>query len=237
MPREKVIIDISRNFHQYNAEERSLLKRIRDKAKIVLLKLEEQGIKAFVHGSVARGDVTSTSDIDVFIPYNVSSFRFDLIDLFTNAERRIIMGTPNSNIKGLITLSDNISVSFLLTPPTEREVEFYKFSGSVYLTDIQTNKFVPGVTKQLLLIEPVNNGYWYSSILANKKRAINCLQISQQMIDERIRVLTRRDKIGRTGKFLDHLLSPDDNFEQTLHHLSSQNVIIRRKLQRSKVSF
>jgi len=57
------------------------------------------------------------------------------------------------------------------------------------------------------------------------------------MIDERIRVLVRRDRIGRTGIFLNHLLSPDDNFEQTLHQLSSQNIIIRRKLQKSNISY
>ena len=120
-----------------------------------------------------------------------------------------------------------------LTPPTEREVEFYRFSGCAYIEDIQTNRYLPGVTKQLLLIEPAKDGYWYSSILNNKKRAMECLKISQQMVDERIRVLLRRDKIGRTGKFLDHPLSPDDNFEHTLDQLSSQNRIIRRKLQRS----
>lgn len=237
MPREKVIKDITRNFHQYNEEEHNSLHRLRDKAKFLLLKLEEKGIKAFVHGSVARGDVTNKSDIDIFIPYNISSFRLDLIDIFANAERRIIMGTPNSNIKGLLTISEEISVSFPLTPPTEREVEFYLFSGSVYLKEILVNTFVPGVTKQLLLIEPAINGYWYSSILNNKKRAIKCLKISQRMIDERIRVLIRRDKIGRTGKFLDHLLAPNDNFEQTLHQLSSHNVIIRRKLQKSNISY
>ncbi|MCK4848259.1 MAG: nucleotidyltransferase domain-containing protein [Candidatus Heimdallarchaeota archaeon] len=235
MPREKIIKDITRKFHNYNEEEHNSLYRLRDKAKSILLKLEEKGIKAFVHGSVARGDVTGTSDIDIFIPYNISSFRLDLIDIFANAERRIIMGTTNSNIKGLLTIPENISVSFPLTPPTEREVEFYKFSGSVYLKNIQANEYVPGVTKQLLLIEPANNGYWISSILNNKKRAMKCLKISQQMIDERIRVLTRRNKIGRTGKFLDHLLSPDENFEHTLHQLSSHNIIVRRKLQRSNI--
>ncbi|MHA1947343.1 MAG: nucleotidyltransferase domain-containing protein [Candidatus Hodarchaeales archaeon] len=233
MPCEKVIKDITRKFHHYSEEERTLLHRLRDKAKFYLVKLEERDIKAFVHGSVARGDVTDASDIDIFIPYKISSFRLDIIDIFENVDRRIIMGTPNSNIKGLLTLPENISVSFPLTPPTEREVEFYKFSGSVFLADIRANKYLPGVTKQLLLIEPANDGYWYSSILNDKKRAINCLKISQQMVDERIRVLLRRDKIGRTGKFLDHYLSPGDNFEQALDQLSSRNIIIRRKLQRS----
>ena len=233
MPREKVIKDVTRKFHSYNEKELALLKSLRNKAKFLLSKLESRDIKAFVHGSVARGDVTKSSDIDIFIPYNISSFRLDLIDSFKNADRRIIMGTPNSNIKGLFTLTEKISVSFPLTPPTEREVDFYKFSGLAYLEDIQKNRYSLGVTKQLLLIEPTENGYWYSSVLNNKKRTINCLKISQQMVDERIRVLLRRDKVGRTGKFLDHHLTPDENFEKTLVQLSAQNVIIRKKLQRS----
>ena len=233
MPRVKVLKDIVRNFHGYTKKEYTVLHELRNKAKDLLIKLEEKGIKAFVHGSVARGDVTTTSDIDIFIPYNISSFRLDLLDILQNADRRIIMGTPNSNIKGLLTIQDKISISFPLTHLTEREVDFYKFSGRVFLEDILAGKYYPGVTKQLILIEPVKDGYWYSSILNNKKEAMDKLNISQQMVDERIRVLLRRDKIGRTGMFLDHHLSPDDNFEQTLDQLSSRNLIVRRKLQRS----
>ena len=55
----------------------------------------------------------------------------------------------------------------------------------------------------------------------------------ERIIDERIRVLTRRDKVGRTGLLLDYSIPPTLNFEQALHHLSSQNPIVRNKIRRS----
>jgi predicted nucleotidyltransferase len=152
---------------------------------------------------------------------------------FSEADRRIIMGTPNSTIKGLLTLNTNISLSFPLTSPKEREIDFYRFSGLIYLRGLTKDIRVPGVTKKLVFIEPKPEGYWYSSLLRYKKRAMKCLDVSQRMIDERIRVLTRRNKIGRTGLFLDYSLPPDFNFEQALHHLGSQNPIIRNKISRS----
>jgi len=125
-----------------------------------------------------------------------------------------------------------ISISFLLSPPREREVEFYKFSGLLYLSDLLNNKRIAGVSKQLLLIEPEGDGYWISSVFTNKKKTIHALSISQRIIDERIRVLTRRDKVGRTGLFLEYTLTPHENFEQALKQIADKNVIVRRKIRR-----
>ena len=83
-----------------------------------------------------------------------------------------------------------------------------------------------------MLIEPEEEGYWFSSVNTNKKRTIQVLSLSQRMIDERIRVLSRRDKIGRTGLFLDHSLAPNENFEQALKGLADRNVIVRRMMRR-----
>ena len=156
-----------------------------------------------------------------------------MIDEFINTERRIIMGTPNSTIKGLFKIDQEISLTFPLTPPTEREIDFYRFSGLMYLEELLEKAGSPGVTKKLLFIEPTNTGYWYSSLSSHKKTAMKSLNVSQRIIDERIRVLTRRDKIGRTGLLLDYSLSPNTNFEQALHHLRSQNPIVRNQISRS----
>ncbi len=232
MPREKVVRHVGREFHYYNDEERTLLSKFRKKSVHLLEILEHNGIKAFVHGSVARGDVNRSSDIDVHIPIQIPSFKLDLIDDFEFANRRIMMGTPNSTIRGLLTVHDGITVSFPLSPPNEREDEFYRFSGLLYLEDLLLNKRIAGVTKQLLLIEPEEEGYWISSLKAYKKKAIQVLSISQRMIDERIRVLSRRDKIGRTGLLLDYSLNPEENFEQALKTLADNNIIVRRMLKR-----
>ncbi len=232
MPREKVIRDVGREFHHYNDEERNLLSHFRKKTIHVLENLEYNKIKAFVHGSVARGDVNSSSDIDVHIPIQIPSFKLDLIDDFKFASRRIMMGTPNSTIRGLLSVHDNLTISFPLSAPTEREDEFYLFSGLLYLEDLLLNKRTAGVTKQLLLVEPENDGYWISSLKAYKKKAIQLLSISQRMIDERIRVLSRRDKIGRTGLLVDYSLNPEENFEHALKNLADNKIIVRRILKR-----
>jgi len=232
MPREKIERRIGRKYHAYNEEEKELLTIFRTEAITLLKILEEVGLEAFVHGSVARGDVSSTSDIDIHIPIQISSFRLGLLKNFDFADRRIIMGTPNSTIRGILIRHDNVSISYPLSTPRERETEFYQFSGLLYLEDLKQNSRIVGVTKQLILIEPEGDGYWVSSVIANRKRAIQILNLSQQIVDERIRVLERRDRIGRTGLLLNYALSHDENFEQALRHIADRNVIVRRMLKK-----
>ena len=232
MPREKITTNIGQEFHLYTQNEWNQLKKLRDSAIRVLKILENVGITGFVHGSVARGDITESSDIDIYIPIQIPSYKLDVIEDFHFTEQKIVMGTPNSTIRAILSLEDEIDISFPLCAPTEREDEFYRFSGYLYLKDLQLNMRKAGVTKKLLLIEPEEKGYWISSLIANKKKAIQLLSISQRMIDERIRVLSRRDKIGRTGLFLDYSLSPEENFEQALKSIADSNVIVRRMLKR-----
>jgi predicted nucleotidyltransferase len=234
MPREKIIKDIGREFHTYNSEELNLLSRLRNRSSDLLQILENNNIQGFVHGSVARGDVTPTSDIDIHIPHPIPSFRLDLSDELVGHERRIIMGTPNSTIKGLLILDEKSSISFPLTMPKERELEFYRFSGLLYLEELKENEFAFGITKQLLLIEASEAGYWYSSVIHDKKRVMQLLNISQRIVDERVRVLLRRDEIGRTGKILDYLIPPHENYEQALNKIASKNPIVRNQIKKQK---
>ncbi|MFX1284956.1 MAG: nucleotidyltransferase domain-containing protein [Promethearchaeota archaeon] len=232
MPREKIVQHVGREFHRYTEDEWILFKELRKRTIDILEILESTGIKAFVHGSVARGDINDASDIDIYIPVQIPSFKLDLIDQFHFTDRQIMMGTPNSTIRAVLSLQDDIAISFPLSNPVERENEFYRFSGFLYREDLLMERRIAGVTKQLLLIEPEEEGYWYSSIIMKKNRAIQILALSQRMIDERIRVLSRRDKIGRTGLFLDYSLTPDENFESALKNLADRNVIVRRMLKR-----
>ncbi len=52
------------------------------------------------------------------------------------------------------------------------------------------------------------------------------------MVTQRIRVLTRRDKVGRTGVFLNHPVALSENIEETLRNLARKNRLLRRRLQR-----
>ncbi len=234
MPKEKIIQNIEREFHSYSSEEIQIFQRLRQKAETVLDKIGQSNIHGIVHGSVARGDISKTSDVDIHVPYLLPSFRLDIIEDYNKRTRHIIMGTPNSTIKGLIDVEPQISITFPLTQPKEREEEFYRFSGKVDLNELRINKRVPGVTKQLILVEPIKKGYWVSSVMANRERSLRVLKVSQRILDERIRVLNRRNNIGRTGLYLDYILSPEENFEQGLSRLESQNPVVRNFIKKSK---
>lgn len=231
MPREKPKQTINRTFHEYSETEWDLFVSFQKKALEILRELEERGLTGgFVHGSVARGDVKVTSDIDVYLPLAIPSFRIDLLPTFHDAERRITMATPNSVIRGVLSRNDNVSLSFPLTAANERDIEFFRFSGLVNRGQLKKQQRTPGVTKKLILIEPEGNGYWQTPILEDKKRVGQLLGISQRIIDERVRVLNRRDKIGRTGVFINVQIQPDENYEQALKNLMDRNPIVRRAL-------
>ncbi|MCE7744428.1 MAG: hypothetical protein GPJ52_04770, partial [Candidatus Heimdallarchaeota archaeon] len=51
----------------YTPEHWSLLKEIREKAITIMEKLVKHSIQAILYGSITRGDVSETSDIDLFI--------------------------------------------------------------------------------------------------------------------------------------------------------------------------
>ena len=95
MPREKIARNIGKDFHRHTEKEKQILTQLRKTSISYLQLLKENGLSAFIHGSVARGDVNQASDIDIHIPYLLPSFRIDVIDEFVSSERRIIMGNPN----------------------------------------------------------------------------------------------------------------------------------------------
>jgi predicted nucleotidyltransferase len=211
--------------------EEKLLTSFQQRALKILRELETGGIsRGFVHGSVARGDVKTTSDIDIYIPLALPSFRVDLLSSFQGAERRIMMATPNSIIRGVLARNDDISISFPLMATNERDIEFFQFSGLVNLDKLEKNQRTPGITKQLILIEPEGNGYWRTPLQEDTKRVVQLLGLSQLIIDERVRVLSRRDKIGRTGVFMNVRVHPHENFEQALKQLADHNPVVRRAL-------
>ncbi len=57
MPREKVVRDVEHEYHDYTEEELKILCELRERALEILYTLENKTIRAFVHGSIARGDI------------------------------------------------------------------------------------------------------------------------------------------------------------------------------------
>jgi predicted nucleotidyltransferase len=58
----------------YNDTQWALLKELREKAVRIMNALETFRLRSVVHGSIARGDVNKSSDVDVFITEAYSSF-------------------------------------------------------------------------------------------------------------------------------------------------------------------
>ncbi len=219
----------------YDKERWTILRKLRNEAIMILETLQRHGIKAIVHGSIARGDVWKGSDVDVFIPYYVPSFKIEYA-LETGGFRinykYIVMATPSSTPKAYIVLDDEEKrvVSFPLAKLQPREYEFYKFGGLANLSMLKKGTRVPGVDKRLVLIKPTDIGHIEIPVIGREEEVARIIGISIDTVLERVRVLSRRDEIGRTGVFLKYILAPEEVFEEALQKLAAKNPWLRKVL-------
>jgi len=216
----------------YDAKHWALLKRLRAKAMPIMGALESFHLEAVVHGSVARGDVTQKSDIDVFIPYQVSSFivetALEKADIVVN-RRLVVQATPTYAMKAYIEI-ENISVSFPLMKMRKVEREFYKFGGETTLKGLRDDLRISGVDKRLMLIEATKYGHRESTVVGREGHVAKLLGISVETVLDRVHALLRRDEVGRTGVFIEKELCADETFEMALKRLADQNPAVRRRL-------
>lgn len=189
----------------------------------------------YVYGSVARGDVTENSDIDIIIFTKDSAFQVEtsLLEHGENImKREIIVATPNSVPKGHIYLNDYECIIVFLAKAWDVEEEFYKFGGIAHIDELISNKRIAGVDKRLMFINPIDDGHIEFSIIGRESEVAEKLKISIESVNERVRVLTRRDKIGRTGVFLKYVVGDDENFNSALSSLCRESSEIRRNLRK-----
>lgn len=216
----------------YSEEHWDLLSSKRNKALSIMKILTDQTIESLLYGSLTRGDVTETSDIDLFIPYQISSFKIESALVQGNLKiygKKIVQATPKHLVKAHIMLSEDIVITYPLTSIREREFDFIQFGGSLNHTNLAQNKRVPGVDKRLMLIEPTDEGHIESPIVGFESVVAKKIKVSVGLVRERVRILTTRDKVGRTGVYLDHELSPDDNIEEAFKQLMDRDPILRRR--------
>lgn len=221
----------SRKKVKYGEERWKLLEEKRKIARGIMETLESSGIPSVVYGSVARGDVKKTSDVDIFIPMNIPSYKIELaLEDFCVLERRIVQATPNYVIKGEIVL-ENANVSFPLVKMREKEMDFYRFGGYLDLEKLNSNVRVPGVDKRLVLIVPLRDGHY--EIPANEmdiSELADFLGVGIEIVVERFRVLERRREVGRTGVFVNEPVPDFESFESHLSTLALQNAYLKRRM-------
>lgn len=211
----------------------NLLEELRLKTVEIMEVLERSHLRSITHGSIARGDVSEKSDIDVFLPNSASSFVIEnaLERSGVPVNRRIIVqATPLYAVKGYIEIDKRLCISFPLAKLRPVEKDFYKFGGEISLSELRKNVRVRGVDKRLMLIEPTLEGHVESTIVGREETTAHLLGVSLNAVLDRVRALLRRDEVGRTGVFIEKELSPDETFEMVVQKLADQNPAVRRRL-------
>jgi predicted nucleotidyltransferase len=217
----------------YNNKHWAQFSYLRGEALKMMKPLHEANIDCIVYGSVARGDVSRISDVDVFLPTPPSppliESRIESAGLQI-IEREIIQATPGYVPKAYVYLNELRSFSFPLVKLLQSEIDFYHFAGSLQFKGLEGGKRVPGVNKQLILIEPTSFGHIESTIKNREGEVARILGINTRIVLERIRTLERRRGIGRTGVFLKYKLSPEEGFGDALENLSRTRPGLRKRM-------
>jgi predicted nucleotidyltransferase len=187
------------------------------------------------HGSIARGDVSVDSDVDVVIldPPNPSLVELTLEKGgFKVRWKELVQATPTYTPKVYLYLDYKglLVVSYPLARLRPREREFYKWGGECTLDDLRKGVRTPGVDKRLKLIEPTDRGHRESPVIGREGYVARLLGISVETVIERVRVLTRRREHGRTGVFLKVELNPEDSVEEAVARVARENPMFRRRL-------
>jgi predicted nucleotidyltransferase len=179
--------------------------------------------------------VDDKSDVDVLIPSNVNT---QIVEAalenagFTIFSREIAQATPSHSPKAHIQLDaeQTTSVTVPLTPFRSLELEFYAFGGKVTLPELKDKIRNPGCTKKLVLIEPTPEGHFESPVVGRENEVARLLGVSVAIVMERVRVLTRRDTVGRTGMYLRIPVRDGESFDEVLQTRVDSDPALRRTL-------
>jgi predicted nucleotidyltransferase len=221
----------------YYSEERwSILKEKRRKAIEVIRALSQLRLPIIVHGSIARGDVRRDSDVDIVIletprPLGIVDILLESKG-FEIARRVIVQATPGYTPKVYYYLdwNEEVVVSYPLARLKPREREFYKWGGELGLEGLEAGLRVPGVNKELKVIEPREWGHVEYSVIGREGAVARLLGVSLEIVEERVRVLGRRREVGRTGVFIEYEVPPGEPVEAALERIARERRPFRRIL-------
>ena len=195
--------------------------------------LRRRNLFSLTYGSIVRGDVKPTSDVDVFIPDVVPSQDIELALMsagYSIVSREVVQATPSYVVKGYIYVDELTSVSFPLIPMRIEEEMFYSLAGKADLDELIKDVRKPGINKELMLIVPTEEGHYELAIDGGIEEAAKVLSVDPSVLRKRVYVLKRRKEIGRTGVYRSILLQPDDSFESVLKRLINTSPSLRRRL-------
>lgn len=217
----------------YSRRRWTLLKGLRLEAIKIMEILENASLSATTHGSIARGDVSSKSDVDIFIPNPTSSFMVETIlerAGISVSRRYLIQATPYYAVKAYLEINEKQSISFPLVKMHRVEREFYGFGGEITLEALNREARVIGVDKRLMLIEPTMDGHSERSIVGREIETAKLLGVSQETVLDRVRAMLRRNELGRTGVFMEKVVPRGETFEMALKRLAERRPEVRRRL-------
>ncbi len=222
---------------RYDAARWTRLHDLQGKAVAVMEALATRHLSSAVFGSVARGDVTAKSDVDVILPDVTSSHAVEValrLGGFHLYARRIAQATPGHTPKAHIFVDamEETCVTFPLASLRPLEREFYRFGGFLPVDGVKAGHRVPGCDKRLMLIQPTSTGHTETSIVGREPEVARIVGVGVAIVGERIRVLTRREQVGRTGIVLARELMEGEVFEEVLTQVADANPIVRRRLAR-----
>jgi predicted nucleotidyltransferase len=221
------------NIVRFSENQLKLLREKRERTKFLLEMFVKEGLNPFAYGSIARGDVHKDSDIDIVIIQTVAPFQVEIIlekNGFNNYFREIIMATPADSVKLYLYLNELESITIPISKFDNRAKEFFDFGGKINLEQLQNNIRVPGIDKRLVLIQPTPEGYEEYSVIGNEHLAAKLLKVKIDLINERKRVLLKREKYGKTGVFLKRPIEIHESTEDVVKLLTKKKSIVRKKL-------
>jgi len=210
-----------------------LLRQLRAEAAEMMTPLDEAHIEAVVYGSIARGDVSEGSDVDVWIPSPPSpTFVQAILERSGVRVRRreIIQATPSYAAKAYLYTEPDRGYSLPLVRLRAGEAEFYRYAGSLGSRELKAEARVPGVDKRLMLIEPTETGHRESSIQGREGYVAGLLGVETRIVQERVRTLERRGKVGRTGVYIKRVLADDEDFGAVFRQLAASKPALRRRI-------
>lgn len=221
----------------YSEDRWRLLENLRSKAGKIMEVLTARNLETITYGSIARGDVKPTSDIDIFIPYPFSSAILQVYleeNGFKIYRKVLVQATPSYVPKAYMYLDEEelTSVSFPLAKMKKEELEFYKLAGQIDYTMLREGRRVPGINKELKLIIPVEEGHVEMPLKSNVELAAKIIGLDPKTIRNRIRVLEKRREHGRTGVYREIDLSGEESFEEVLSFLEARDPALRRRLKK-----